>query len=201
MFRSSRSGPRPLLRLSLALACATGALVAMAPAAEAAPLEREHYSGTVDDSFTDTECGDPISIAYHNDFSGVFMLKAGRRGDPTPYFFDNYASVETYTNVDNGKTGTITHNGMWKDLRIELIEGTVYRFTSVEPGRPVVVLGPNGERLVFDAGRIFWTFVVDTKGDADLSNDVFLEDPSPEWAGPHPVLEGLDFCDFLDVLR
>jgi len=187
--------------MTLALACATGALLVVAPSAGAAPIEREHYSGSEDDTFVETECGDPMTLDYHVDFEGLFMLKQGRRGDPTPYFFDNYSSVETYTNVDNGKTGTITHNGMWKDLKIELIEGTVYRFTALEPGRPIVVIGPDGERLVFDAGRVFWTFVVDTMGDSDLGNDIFLEEPTPDWAGPHPVLEGLDFCDFVDVLR
>jgi hypothetical protein len=189
------------VRLSLTIACASGALMAVTQAASAAPLEREHYSGSFDDTFTDTDCGDPITIDYHVEFSGLFMLKEGRRGDPTPYFFDNYSSVETFTNVANDKTASITHNAMWKDLRIELVEGTVYRFTAIEPGRPVVVIGPDGRRLVFDAGRIFWTFVVDTQGDQDLSNDVFLQDPQPSAAGPHPILEGADFCDFLDLLR
>jgi hypothetical protein len=32
------------------------------------------------------------------------MLKQGRGGDPTPYAFDNYSSVETFTNVANGQT-------------------------------------------------------------------------------------------------
>ena len=153
MFGSSRSGSRSLLRLSLALACAAGALSVVAPTAGAAPIEREHYSGSDDDSFVETECGDPMTIDYHVDFDGVFMLKQGRRGDATPYYFDNYSSVETYTNVANDKTATVLHNGLFKDLRIELIEGTTYHFTSVEAGRPIVVVGPDGSKLIFDAGR------------------------------------------------
>ena len=201
MFRSSPNKRRQLVRLLLAIACASGALLAVTQAASAAPLEREHYSDSFDDTFTDTECGDPITIEYHNEFSGVFMLRDGRRGDPTPYFFDNYSSVESFTNVANDKTATITHNGLFKDLRVELVEGTTYRFTALESGRPVLVIGPDGRRLVFDAGRIFWTFVVDTMGDQDLSNDVFLEGFPPGVAGPHPILESGDFCLFLDLLR
>jgi hypothetical protein len=79
----------------------------------------------------------------------------------------------------------------------------MYQFTALETGRPVVAYGPDGERLAFDAGRIRYTFQVDTLGDADLDNDVFLGDVSePDVAGPHPVFFGdVDFCDLLDVLR
>jgi hypothetical protein len=127
----------------------------------------------------------------------------GRHGDPTPYLFDNYSGVETYTNVANGKTATLRHQGLYKDVHIEHVEGTVYRFTAIETGRPVVAIGPDGKKLIFDRGRIRYTFLVDTKGDADLSNDVFLGDVgAPDVAGPHPIFfEEADFCDLLDVLR
>jgi hypothetical protein len=189
--------------IPVAVACAVGSLLAVAAPVSAGPLEREHYSGTDSWTFTDQDCGAPITIDASAEFSGLFMLKAGRRGDPTPYFVDNYSSVVTYTNAANGKAGMIVSNGMWKDLHIELIEGTTYRFTTLESGRPVIAFGPDGERLIFDRGRILWTFVVDTLGDADLSNDVFIQDPEPtSIAGPHPALEGtVDFCDFLDLLR
>lgn len=202
MFGSSRSGPRPLVRLSLAVACAAGALLLGAPTAGAAPIERENYSGSFDDTFVDTECGDPMTIDYHVDFEGVFMLKQGRRGDATPYLFDNYKTVETYTNVANDMTATVMHNGLYKDLRIELIEGTMYHFTALESGRPVIAFGPDGSRLIFDAGRIFWTFDVNTKGDSDLDNDEFIADYPPSVAGPHPVLDGVaGFCELIALLR
>ena len=101
----------------------------------AAPLEREHYSFQESDTFTDTECGAPITIDYTGDFSGVFMLKDKKPGGPTPpYFFDNYSGVETFTNVANNKTATITHQGLYKDLQIEHVEGTVYQFTARRRG-------------------------------------------------------------------
>ncbi|HET7721640.1 MAG TPA: hypothetical protein VFK43_16845, partial [Acidimicrobiales bacterium] len=80
-------------------ACAAALVLAVPATASAQPLEREHYSFQEVDTFTDTECGAPITIDYTGDGSGVFMLKEGRRGDPTPYYFDNYRFVETYTNV------------------------------------------------------------------------------------------------------
>jgi hypothetical protein len=96
-------------------------LASSAATAGAKPLERERYSFQDSDTFTDTECGDPITIDYAAEFSGLFMLKQGRAGDPTPYLFDNYSGVETYTNVANGETFTLVHQGLFKDQRIELV--------------------------------------------------------------------------------
>jgi len=194
---------RRIGRIASVLTAATAVIVLVGSVA-AAPLEREHYSFQQSETFTDTECGAPITIDYTGEFSGVFMLKDKKPGGPTPpYLFDNYSGVETYTNVANDMTATITHQGLYKDVQIEHVEGTVYRFTAIETGRPVVVSGPDGEKLVFDAGRIRYTFLVDTLGDADLGNDVFLGDVSdPDVAGPHPVfVEDVDFCDLLDVIR
>ena len=179
-------------RVAAVLTTVIAVMVLVSPVA-AAPLEREHYSFEDSDTFTDTECGAPITIDYTGKFSGVFMLKDRKPGGPTPpYLFDNYSGVET-----------IRHQGLYKDVKISHVEGTVYQFTAIETGRPVVVRGPDGERLVFDAGHIRYTFLVDTLGDADLDNDVFLGDVSdPDIAGPHPVFVGdVDFCDLLDVLR
>jgi hypothetical protein len=188
--------------VSVGVACVGALVVGLASPAGAEPIEREHYSFRESDTFTDTECGAPITIDYAAEFSGLFMLKEGRAGDPTPYLFDNYSAVETYTNVANGKTFTLIHQGLFKDLQIELVEGTVYQFTAIETGQPVFGIGPDGKKFPIDRGRIRYTFFVDTQGDADLSNDVFLGSEEPDVAGPHPVLVGdADFCDLLDALR
>jgi hypothetical protein len=187
--------------ISAVLGCLV-ALVLASPAGAAPPLEHERYLDEGVDTFTDTECGAPITIEHSFSFSGLFVLKAGRRGDPTPYYMDNYEGRETFTNVANGVTATATHNAVFKDLKVEHLFDTTYRFTAIEAGRPIVVFGPDGERLIFDRGRIRFTFYVDTLGDTDLSNDVFLGADPDEVAGPHPIfLEEADFCDLLDLLR
>lgn len=185
----------------VAAACAGALILSTTSPAAAAPLEREHYSFEDSDSFTDTECGAPITIDYHVEGSGLFMLKQGRAGGP-PLLFDNYESAETFTNVATGETATVHHQGLYKDLRAVHVEGTIYEFTAIESGRPIVAFGPDGELLVFDRGEIRYTFRVDTKGDNDLSNDVFIGEDPPRVSGPHPVFNGeADFCDLLDVLR
>ena len=194
MKRSRRIGA-----VASVLTTAITALVLVGSVA-ASPLQREHYSFEESDTFTITDCGDPITIDFTVASSGVFMLKDKKPGGPTPpYLFDNYSTVETFTNVANHKTVTITHQGLYKDVQIEHVEGTIYRFTAIETGRPFVAFGPDGQRLVFDRGRIRYTFLVDTQGDADLDNDVFLGDGrDSDVAGPHPVfVGGFDLCDWI----
>src|SRR5262245_40734815 len=105
---------------SLAVASA-GALVLVLPTtASAKPIVHDHYEESFTDSFTDTECGDPITVAYAGEFSGQFMLKERKGSAPVPYLVDNYSGTETFTNVANDKTFTIRHQGIFKDVHVEL---------------------------------------------------------------------------------
>lgn len=163
-------------------------LAAAAPA-QAAPLQREHYSGT--DSFNFDDCG----FVIHDEvaFEGVFMLKAPRIAGAPPRYFDNYHSIETLT--ANGRTATIEHQGLYKDLRITHVTGTIYQFVAMESGQPFTVRDSEGNVLLRDRGVLFTTFQVDTKGDADLGNDEFIDG---SWsllkdAGSHPGFY-IDFC-------
>jgi hypothetical protein len=164
-------------------------VLAFAGPAQAAPLVRDHYSGT--DSFDFDDCG----FVIHDEitFEGVFMLKAPRTDGGPPYLFDNYESHETLT--ANGRTLTIDHQGMYKDLHITLVEGTVYQFVAMESGQPFVVRDDDGNVLIRDRGVLKTTFQVDTQGDTDLENDVFIEG---SWSlladnGRHPGFY-IDFC-------
>lgn len=170
----------------------------LAPGASAAPLVREHYSGVETGTFDD--CG--FTIAFETTFQGVFMLKDGRRGDPTPYYFDNYNVTEVLTNVATGEWLTITHNGLYKDLRVTQVEGTVYSFVANESGQPFVVRDSAGNVVLRDRGLLRTTFQVDTLGDTDLDNDVFIEDSFEllRDAGSHPGFF-IDFCEIMvDVI-
>ena len=187
------AGRRTRRLLQGAGAIAAAALLLAAPAVSAAPLVREHYSFT--DSYTFGDCGFLAEgeVTGH----GLFMLKRGHAGDPTPYLFDNYDVIETITNPANGEWITITHNGLHKDVRIKNVEGTVYDFVTHETGQPFVVRDMDGNVILRDRGNLVTTFTVDTQGDSDLGNDVFVEDSfSFVSHGAHPGFD-LDFCAML----
>lgn len=163
--------------------------LALAAPAHAAPLERDHYSFT--DSFDFVDCG----FVIHDEvtFEGTFMLKAPRKSTSLPYLFDNYEVHETLT--ANGRTLTIDHQGLYKDVHITLVGGTVYQVVAMEAGQPWVARDSDGNKLFFDRGVLKTTFQIDNKGDTDLANDVFIEG---SWFlladhGRHPAFY-IDFC-------
>jgi hypothetical protein len=177
-----------------------GASLVLAGAAYAVakPLEHEHYQGTDSWVFEDF-CGTDWNV--DSTFSGNFMLKAPRGDNPTPYLFDNYRWSDVLTDVsDPSRVFTVSGNGLWRDQRITLVEGTTYHFEVHEAGAPVTVR-VDGKILVRDRGMIVWEFTVDTKGDADLSNDVLVSDEGPTAVhGPHDELfmDDAERCALLD---
>jgi hypothetical protein len=187
MNQHTEHSSRRLVRVAVVAAILAAA--ALAPATSAAPLERGHYSGT--DSWDDDGCGFPI----HGEatFEGVFMLKQPRTDGAPPYLFDNYNVVVTLT--ANGRTITIRNQGLYKDLRITHVDGTVYQFVSIEAGQPFVAIGDDSTVLFHDRGLVKTGFMVDTLGDADLDNDVLIEGSFELLldAGRHPAFHA-DTC-------
>lgn len=144
----------------------------------------DHYRWS--DQWSYDDCGFPVEVDAT--FSGTFRLLDGRAGNPTPYYFDNYEAHFVTRNPANGKWFREDAQGLYRDLRITNVAGTVYEFQAIEVGRPYVLTDMNGQKVYFDRGHLRTTFQVDTKGDADLSNDEYVED---SWAlladnGSHP---------------
>jgi len=178
-------------RFAVGVAVVAGSAFAVDPVG-AAPLVRERYSDT--DRFSFDDCG--FLIEGTSTFHGLFMLKEGRRGDATPYLFDNYDIHDVFTNPATGAWFTRDANGMYKDLRIVNVGGTVYRFESIEVGQPFVIRDSDGNVVIRDRGALRVGFTVDTLGDDNLENDVFIEGSNELLAdnGSHPGFY-LDFCD------
>lgn len=156
-----------------------------------------HYSN----AFTYSDCGPTVvGVEEH---SGQFRLKTGRQGDPTPYYFDNYEWHVVSTNPDNGKWFREDGQGLYRDLHITNVDGTVYTFVSQETGRPYTLTDMNGNRVFFDHGRLLTTFQVDTKGDDNLDNDEFIDGSFQLLAdnGAHPFwhFDG-EWCDIVQQL-
>jgi hypothetical protein len=175
------------------------ASLAVAPVA-AETLVREHYEGSESGEWSD--CG--YTYEFEGRWSGVFSLKSGHAGDPTPYLTDNYSWDWINRNPENGKWFTEHGNGQYKDLKITNLGGTVYRFVAQESGSPFTIVTSDGEKISMDRGLLRVTFVVDTLGDADIENDIH-DDASfeliadrgahPQW---HRTLE--DYCEVVNSL-
>jgi hypothetical protein len=173
---------RSLVSLAIAALLVLGLVV---PAA-AAPLEREHYTNS--DSWTEVLCGTTWNAV--GTWEGLFMLKAGRQGDPTPYVLDNYRFSITFTDAsDPSRSFVISGRAMWKDLHITHLSGTLYEFEARQVGQPVTYRTSDGRVVVRDRGTLVNRFLIDTKGDADLSNDVFISGSPLIVRGPHPELD------------
>jgi len=106
-----------------------------------------------------------------------------------------------YTNSDTGAWFTISGNGLYKDVRLTQVDGTIYRLDAMEVGRPFRVQDSLGNQVMVDRGRLLYTALLDTQGDADLSNDTFLEGTFEVLAdsGAHPGFY-TDFCDLATSL-
>ena len=70
----------------------------------------------------------------------------------------------------------------------------------MEAGQPFVMRDGDGNILFRDRGVLKSTFQVDTKGDTDLDNDVFIEGSFELLAdhGRHPGFY-VDFCEVIDA--
>lgn len=184
-----------LLGVSVAAAVLGGLLVS-SPTAGARVIEREHYSGTF--SHPEFLC----SQVFQNEgtFHGNFMLKM-RGEQPTPYLFDNYYVREVQTNAD-GDGFVVVINGMYKDLAITHVRGTIYRFVGIDVGQVYTVRTLDGKAVQRNRGLLKFTFLVDTKGDSNLNNDQFIPNSFRmlKDAGKHPDASATDeeFCAVIE---
>jgi hypothetical protein len=166
-----------------ALLAAVLALLLAAPVA-AAPLVRIHLSGT--DSFTEELCDEEWSV--ESSFTTLSMLKAGKHGDPTPSFFANESYRNLYRDpADESRGFVLSGHSLFSDIHVTLVSGTLYRFDSMQVGRPIVVSSLDGRVIGADRGRLAWQFLVDTHGSSDPDDYELLDASVVASSGPHPI--------------
>jgi hypothetical protein len=192
-----RTRPRRFFAVGLAVL----AIAAIVAPVSAKPLVREHYS---DSDAGEWSCGDLEGLTFEATFEGVFSLKEGRAGDPTPYLTDNYHWEYINRNPANGKWFREEGQGQYKDLQITNLGGTLYRFIAQESGPAFTIYTSDGRKLVVDHGLLRYQFDVDTLGDDDLENDIHFDDTFLLTAdhGSHPVwhMTGDEYCAIVQEL-
>jgi predicted esterase len=98
--------------------------------------------------------------------------------DGFDFFTNNYARTETWT-ADDGRSFTLTANGIYKDVKQKPLGGTLYEFQTLEAGQPIVITDSSGRVISRDRGNLSFTFIVDF---ADGSENVDIK-----VAAPHPL--------------
>ncbi len=143
-------------------------------------VERDRYEGT--DSFSYDFCGFDVEVGVT--FHGVTSIRAGKgKLDSAFFLHDKFWFTETHS--ANGKSFTISGNGLFQETKAVPVGGTLFEFSSVEAGQPFVVRDMDGDLLLRDRGAVKQTVVFDTLGDG-VPGGVFVEEVDIRIAGPHP---------------
>lgn len=170
------------MRIRIAALATLTVLLAFAAPAQAKVIDQQHYSVPYTEDFT--ECG--FSIHLEGLVSGNSHLRVGK-GDLTTAFFalDNYKYSETWTNSANGRSFTIWGDGVLHDISATHVSGSIFRFTTIESGRPFNLVDATGRTVLRDRGSIRTTYLFDTLGDTTPGGE-FVELLSQRLSGPHP---------------
>jgi len=161
-------------------------------------IDREHYSFT--DSFQDVQCG--VAVRHDIVGSGVALTRVGK-GEVASAFFgiDNFRVLETLTNEANGNFVQIEHNELQNWTKATHVSGSIFMFTLIHAGRPILIRDMTGQVVSRDRGVIRDTFLFDTLGD-DTPGGLFLEQLGLLVSGPHPLLPGVfDEDAFCAIVR
>jgi hypothetical protein len=174
------------------------ALLAIALPAQATVRDHEHYSQPFTDDFT--ACG--FSIHVEGLATGNARIRVGKRDLDTAFFgLDNYEYTAKVTNTANGRFFTQWGNGIIRDVSATHVSGSIFRFTTVESGRPFNISDASGRVLIRDRGAIRQTYLFDTEGD-DTPGGIFLDLLAERVSGPHPgfFMSEDEFCALVTPL-
>jgi len=168
--------------------------VAVAPA-EARVVDRQRYSFT--SVGHERTCGRHLTV--ETSMSGIQMAKVRPGGLYTLY--DNYNIHEVLTDAA-GEGYIIDQNGLYTEIRVRHARGTLYRYTAINTGQVFTIRTRGGKAVERNHGLEEITFLVDTLGDSDPSNDVYLENTIRlvRDVGSHPLITqtNAEFCAVIE---
>lgn len=164
--------------------------------AEARVLDRQRYSFT--SVGHERTCGRHLTV--ETTMSGIQMTKA-RAGGLHYTLYDNYNIHEVLTDVA-GEGYIIDQNGLYTEIRVRHARGTLYRYTAINTGQVFTIRTLGGKAVERNHGLEEITFIVDTLGDSDPSNDVYLENTLRlvRDVGSHPLITQTkaEFCAVIE---
>ena len=174
------------------------AAIGWASPARSEVIDQRHFTESTSE---DIEfCG--LLVHVVNDERVSANIRVGK-GDLDTLFFGRWVekSVATFTNPANGKFFTVSGNSVLHDIQGTLVEGSIFKETTIEAGLPLVLSDMNGNVVMRDRGVIRTTVLFDTGGDHVPGGET-LEVLDVRVAGPHPdfFLQDADRCALVQEL-
>lgn len=189
----------------LAVLFLTGALflsLGTAPVGAQALRDHVYDQGQYDDpyKFTDDSCGFPFKVKGRARGSFVNTIVSGSKGEAF-LAHNRYRFKEVLTNPANGKKMYVNGRGYFREIEARHVKGDVWKFDSLESGRPFVVRDADRNIVLLDHGKIFRTVAFDTLGDKKPGGELVEERFSKVLYGSFPSLEAdFDFCVLVSQL-
>jgi hypothetical protein len=188
--------------MMISAAAAGAAVVLLAAPAAAAPAVfvehwTEHNEFLAQEEFSTPEeewCPQvEFPVWFEEDASGTFRLLS--HGDSPLHGASTFNSEGSFTNLDNGQSYSFTSHGQEKDSLVTDLGGGLLSIEVQSTGVDTWY-GPEGKKLLLDAGRLTFTVVIDTKGTPTDEDD---EEVSFEFGGTTGNWQTTDrdFCDDL----
>jgi dienelactone hydrolase len=133
--------------------------------------------------FTAWDCGYPMQVTGVD--THFIHLRQDRKNDNIAFFTNNYSWRETWTAAD-GRSFTVSGNGIFKDVQAKSLGGSLYQFAFHENGQPFVITDSSGKVISRDRGNLTGRYTFDF----DTGEFNFL---GFQLHGPHPMF-GVDLC-------
>jgi hypothetical protein len=172
-----------------------GVVTGGSPAA-AEPIEHDHFHD-VSSEVIEGFCDDPdLTVRFDLDVRGMFLLNA-HGPDGLAYGMEHVHGTTSATNLANDRTFTEVFTFANKDLTVTDNGDGTLTIVGTSSGSHRVI-GPDGQLLFMEAGRMMFQFMVYTNGTPTDPTD------DEEVAGSFTVLrsftgqndlEGRDYCD------
>ena len=174
----------------------TAILWSAAVPAHAQVLQREHYAATFEGH--ERTCGRRLHV--ETTMSGIRMTRSSHGGLP-PKSYDHYDIHEVLTDAA-GEGYIIDLAGLSNDVRVRFVGGSLYRYTANDAGQVFTIRTLDGRAVERNSGLLRFTYLLDTLGDSDPGNDVFLGDTVQlvKIAGTQPLQtqSEAEFCAAVD---
>jgi hypothetical protein len=150
--------------------------------------------GTYSDDYSDTfdGCGTPVGVS--GTVAGRFIDQL-RGSNPVPFSHDHFVDATTYTNLDTGRSFVTVNRATHLDTEYVHVTGTIVRISGKDSGTFSVYDG-SGKLYRRQSGLQRATFIVDTMGTPDSSDDVLLDAQFSSY-GHFP---NADFCADVEAL-